>query len=47
MLDRTTRKIVKAIYETTARILGDHIIREYTPAQLATTALTNIMLGRT
>ena len=47
MLDETTRKIVKAIYKITARILGDHIVREYTPAQLATIALTNIMLGRT
>ena len=47
MLNETTIRIVKAIYKITARILGDHVVREYTPAQLATTALTNIILGRT
>jgi len=47
MLNETTIRIVKAIYKITARILGDHTVREHTPTQLATITLTNIVLRRT
>jgi len=40
MFNRTTRKMVKAIHKTTAKIIGDHVVREYTPAQLATITQT-------